>query len=229
LDVVLAIDTSSSMQERTLAGRTKLETARAAAGVFLDLVSWAAGNQAALVTFDAEARLAQSLTADRSRLDIALAAMTTARQTCLPCAVAEADRELASPRRRTGNTPVLLLLTDGKSNPRPMSEAVRAAQVAKARGVLVFTIGVGEDLDEAGLAAMASQPAYYYRAPDAAALEAIFRAVAVTIPCAPATPHGAPPPLGDQAATPTAPGPVTRTAPPPATRTPTRDHIPGLA
>ena len=88
---LLAIITSASMRERTTAGGTRLETARAAAGVFLDLVNLAAGNQAALVTFDAEARLAQ--------------------------------------------------------------------------------------------AAMANQPAYVYHAPGAAALEAIYRAVAATIPC----------------------------------------------
>ncbi len=57
------------------------------------------------------------------------------------------------------------------------------AQAAKDRGVVVFTIGVGEDLDAAALSAIASQPAYFFRAPDAEALEAIYRTIAVTVPC----------------------------------------------
>jgi Mg-chelatase subunit ChlD len=185
MDVVLAIDTSSSMRQPTRTGRSKLDAARAAATVFLDQVDWAGGNQAAIVTFDATARLAQPLTGDRGLLNGALGGMATGQQTCLPCAVAEADRELASARHQPGHTPVLVLLTDGRSNPRPVSEAVAAAETAKARGVVIFTIGVGEDVDEAGLASMASRPDYYYRAPDAEALEAIYRAVAVTIPCPP--------------------------------------------
>ena len=182
MDVVLAIDTSSSMRELTSTGRSKLDAARAAAAVFLDQVDWRGGNQAAIVTFDATARLAQALTGERGPLDAALAGMVTGRETCLPCAVAEADRELAGPRHRSGHTPVLVLLTDGRSNPRPVAEAVAAAEAAKARGVVVFTIGVGANVDDAGLAAMASRAEYYYRAPDAEALAAIYRAVAVTIP-----------------------------------------------
>jgi Mg-chelatase subunit ChlD len=187
MDVVLAIDTSSSMLEPTGAGRSKLDAARAAAGVFLDQVDWTRGNQAALVTFDAASRLVQPLTASRSALDNALAGVTAGQQTCLPCAVEEAGGELASPRRRPDNTPVLVLLTDGKSNPRPASEAVAVAQGLRASGVVIFAIGVGEDLDDTALAAIASRPEYFYRAPNAEALETIYRAVAVLVPCPPAS------------------------------------------
>jgi Mg-chelatase subunit ChlD len=91
--------------------------------------------------------------------------------------------ELASERRDTANTPVLILLTDGKSNPRPASEAVARAAQAKQSGMVIFTIGLGTELDDAALAAIASQPSYYYRAPTADQLADIYRRIASAIPC----------------------------------------------
>jgi len=38
-------------------------------------------------------------------------------------------------------------------------------------------------LDDTALAAIASQPAYFYRALDAEALAGIYRVIAVAIPC----------------------------------------------
>jgi len=47
----------------------------------------------------------------------------------------------------------------------------------------VFTIGLGRDVEEAELAAMASGPGYYHHAPDAEALAGIYRRIAVDLPC----------------------------------------------
>ncbi len=64
-----------------------------------------------------------------------------------------------------------------------MSEAVARAAQTKERGIVVFTIGLGDDLDFEALARMASRPDYYHFAPNADALEEIYRTIAVTIPC----------------------------------------------
>jgi hypothetical protein len=53
---------------------------------------------------------------------------------------------------------------------------------AKQSGVLIFTIGLGSDLDDAALAAMASQSSYFYRAPTADDPRDIYRQIAVAIP-----------------------------------------------
>lgn len=76
-----------------------------------------------------------------------------------------------------------VMQTDGRSNPRPASEAVARAGEAKAAGVTVFTIGLGADIDVEALAAIASRPAWYYGAPDGEALAEIYRAIAVALPC----------------------------------------------
>ncbi|HQZ72255.1 MAG TPA: VWA domain-containing protein, partial [Anaerolineae bacterium] len=75
--------------------------------------------------------------------------------------------------------------TDGRSNPRPVADAEASAAVAKAAGVMVFTIGIGDDLDAEALAKIASRPEFFFRALDAEVLSEIYRAIAVSIPCPP--------------------------------------------
>jgi Mg-chelatase subunit ChlD len=182
-DVALVIDASSSMLEQTPAGRTKLAAAIKAAGIFLGQLQLDAGDQAAIVAFNADAQLLQPLTADRSALDAALASIRPARQTCLVCGVDVGADELASDRRDPDNTAVMIVLTDGLSNSRPASEAVTRAAEAKRNGVVVYTIGLGTALDFLVLEQIASEPAQFYRAPDAEQLADIYRQIAVEIPC----------------------------------------------
>ncbi len=186
VDVVLVIDASTSMEERTAAGRAKIEAAVAAARALVDDLRLDRGDRAAVVAFNAEARLLQGLTAEIAPLEAALAAITIGAQTCLVCGVEAADAVLRGAVSRTGVQPAMVVLTDGRSNPRPAEEAVGRAGEAKARGVAVFTVGLGDDVDAAALAAMASRPAYAYRTTDAEALGGIYRAIAVAIPCPPA-------------------------------------------
>jgi hypothetical protein len=79
----------------------------------------------------------------------------------------------------------LSVLTDGLSNPRPASEAVERAAEAKAEGVVIHTIGLGDTLDFKALEAMASRPDDSHRAPDGEDLAAIYAQIAVEIPCPP--------------------------------------------
>jgi len=182
MDVALAIDASWSMLQPEGSGGTKLDAAREAVGLFLDRLD-PASDRAAIVAFNADAEVLQGLTADRDRLDLALAAIEPAPQTCLVCAIDVAAAELASVQRSDDVVPVLVLLTDGKSSPRPVGEAVERAAQATNDGVAVFAIGLGDDLDVDALEQIASKPEYYYRAPDAADLNDIYTAIAVTIPC----------------------------------------------
>lgn len=194
IDVALVLDASTSMAEPTRSGRPKIEAAIEAASAFLDLLALddgsatsVTGDQAAIVAFNADAWVLAPLTDDRSALDDALGAVALAPQTRLDRAVAVGVEALAdSVRRRAGNQPVLVLLTDGRANPVPIETAVAEAETAKAAGVTVFTIGLGEDLDADGLAAMASSPEGFLRAPDGEDLAAAYAAVARRIPC-PAT------------------------------------------
>ncbi len=181
-DVVLVIDASTSMNELAGDGRTKLVAARDAARLFLDRLRLDAGDQAAVVGFNRDARLLVGLTDDRPALDDALARLETASETCLVCGLEAASAALGSDARRPGNSAVVILLTDGRSNPRPASEAVEEATRLEALGHVIFTIGLGADLDDDALVAIASRPAFAHRASDGAALEAIYREIAVILP-----------------------------------------------
>jgi Ca-activated chloride channel family protein len=182
-DVALVIDASSSMEERTSAGRTKISAAVAAARSFLDALQPASGDQAAVVWFNDRAQVEQPLTGDRLALDNALGHIVTRQFTRIDLGIEAARHELASPRRRVDNKPVMIVLTDGRANPVGPEVAEAEAATAKAAGVTVFTIGLGQDLDVEALARMASRMEYFYQAPDAEALAGIYRGIAVSIPC----------------------------------------------
>lgn len=188
VDVALVIDASTSMRGATIRGRTKLDAARDAARALVANLRLDRGDQAAVVAFSAEAALLQPLTRDAAAVDAALDRIAFDAQTCIVCGVDVAAGELASARHLDGNARVPILLTDGRSNPQPAGAAVERAARAKAAGVIVFTIGLGDDLDVEALVAMASREAgtgraYYYHAPEAEELAGIYRRIAIDIPC----------------------------------------------
>lgn len=183
VDLLLAIDASTSMAELAGDGQTKIAAARAAAAALLAALPLEAGSQAAVLTFNSAATLDQPLTGDRAALQQALDSFQLSRQTCLVCAVQAADAELSGPRHRSGALQVMVLLTDGRSNPQPVAEAIAAAMAAKQHGVVIFTVGLGDDLDVEALGAMASQPDYFRTAASATDLAAIYRDIAGLLPC----------------------------------------------
>jgi Mg-chelatase subunit ChlD len=185
VDIALVLDTSSSMRVRTPTGRTKLEVASEGALELLRELKWSDGDQAAVVTFNSEAMLVQELTGDAAVIEAALARLETAEQTRIHRGIEVAYRELTGPRHHTKNLAVMVLLTDGRSNPDPVSLAVEWSDTAKAAGIVMFTIGLGDDLDVEPLRAMASRPVYFYTITDPALLWSIFRQIAGTIPCSP--------------------------------------------
>ena len=181
-DVALVIDASTSMLEPTREGRTKLAAAIDAVRLFPDELDLP-HDQAAIVEFNGGVRLLQQLTGDQGLLDDALNRIDVRLQTRIDLGVETAHGELMSERHRAGNERVMIVLTDGRANPVGPEVAVEKAQAAKSEGIVVFTIGLGEDLDLDALSAMASKPAYFYRAPDAEDLAAIYAAIAVEIAC----------------------------------------------
>ncbi len=181
-DVVLVMDASTSMEEPAGDGRTKIEAARSAAVAFIELLQLDVDDQAAIIAFNSDARIVIGLSGDGDALVSALDGITTASQTCLVCGLEAAGEALQSDSRIIANQPVVILLTDGRSNPSPASEAVDEAARLKADGVVIFTIGLGAELDDAALTAIASKPSFAFRASDGTALEEIYREIAVTLP-----------------------------------------------
>jgi len=184
--VMLVIDASTSMGETAGdgTGRTKLMVAQQAIPVLVDALDLQGGDRVGLVTFNAEAVLAQPLTSERARIDAALARVTLAANSRLDLGIAAAADELMGPRRGIGHERVAVVLTDGRATGGPDS-AIAEAQRAKAMGLTFFTIGLGGDADLLSLARIASRPEYSYAADSTPMLGGIFGLIGRLLPCPP--------------------------------------------
>lgn len=165
-DVMVVFDRSGSMSELDSTGRSKIEVARDAVSLFVQLVRAGVGNRVGLVSFS---------TAASSPVDLALTALTTAsKQTLIgnpPFAGGKVGALVPSGSTSIGdgldkarlqlpagpagsNGRAILLLTDGMENTAPF-----IASVAPNLGdIAVHAIGFGSDanLDGARLSSLAS-------------------------------------------------------------------------
>ncbi len=187
-DVILVLDASTSMAELTRSGRSKIEAAAEAAQLFVNALDFepnGAGkaDQAALVSFNADAQTHVALGRDRAALTAALGDLALARTTRLDLGISAAMAALEHSARDERNTPVIIVLTDGRANPVPVDVAVALADEAKQRDVLLYAVALGDDVDEEALQEMASHAATYRRAPDGEDLAAIYQDFTDDIPC----------------------------------------------
>ncbi len=187
-DIVLVLDASSSMLEPTRSGRPKLAAAAEAARLFVDRLDFApdaAGkaDQAALVVFNRAATTLVPLGRDHAALAGALASIDVDLTTRLDLGVAAGTDALFGTARDSRNQAVMIVLTDGRANPVPVEAAIAAADAAKARGAQLYTVGLGNDVDDAALRSMASRAGMYRIAPDGEDLSAVYRDFTADIAC----------------------------------------------
>lgn len=184
VDLVLVLDSSSSMAEPArgdqLNGPTKLDAAKAAAGAFLRFLQLPY-DRAAAVGFNETATLASGLSGELDRLDKALVSLSTATGTRIDRGLEAAAAELAV-ARRPGALPVVILLTDGLQN-GDAAPVRRAAEDLKAAGALIYTIGLGDEVDRALLEQAASSADRFYSSPSASDLAAIYAQISERLRC----------------------------------------------
>ena len=65
------------------------------------------------------------------------------------------------------------------------ADAIDAAAAAKEEGIVIFTVGLGEEVETAALKAMATKPEYFRYAPDGEDLGPIYEEIAGLVPCPP--------------------------------------------
>ncbi len=177
IDIILAIDTSTSMLGE------KLEQGFAAAREFVSFLAMPP-TQAGLITFDVRPELIEPLTSDRAAILAALADVPeTAEGTRLDLAVEFAIGELTGRRHIAANGRILVLLTDGRQADAPTEDALNAGAAARRAGVTVFGIGIGADVDVPLLQVLAGDPSRVYVADDAADLRTVYLSVAGALPC----------------------------------------------
>jgi Mg-chelatase subunit ChlD len=140
-------------------------------------------DQVGVVAFNSRADLVSELSPSAERIGEAIDGLVSSPGTYIDLGLAAALDELRSPRRDPANGPVIVLLTDGIATDPPAGRSVAAE--ARAGGITIYTIGLGQDVDTPYLEHLAGSPARYYFAPTAGELADIYRAIARAIPCPP--------------------------------------------
>jgi Ca-activated chloride channel family protein len=191
-DLMLAVDISGSMQIRdfVLGGR-RVDRLTATKAVGAQFIERRQGDRVGLILFGRQAYLQAPLTFDLrtvARLFDEAQVGFAGQETAIGDAIGLA---LKRARENPGSHSVVILLTDG-ANTAGVIEPQKAAQLAAASGLRVYTIGIGGrsgglpydffprsgDLDESALRAIAATTdGQYFRAHDAEELEHIYAAL----------------------------------------------------
>ena len=195
IDIVMAIDVSASMLARDFQP-DRITAAKQVAGSF---IADRYGDRIGLVVFAAEAFTQSPLTTDQSTLQTLLARIRSGviddSGTAIGNGLATAINRL---RESEAKSKVIILLTDGVNN-RGQIAPLTAAEIARAQGIRVYTIGVGTqgsapypavdiygqptggtvmapvEIDEKTLGAIAERTGgRYFRATDNAKLKEIY-------------------------------------------------------
>lgn len=181
--LLLAVDVSGSMAAQDMAGnQTRLQVVQQVAG---DFIRRRQGDQVGLILFGTRPYLQAPLTTDLHTVDQFLdEAMIgiAGTQTAIGDAIGLAIKRLREDKSGKQGDTVLILLTDG-SNDAGVMPPGQAARMAAARGLRIYTIGVGgqseffgnNDLDEDTLKQIAQTTGgEYFRATDAENLQKVY-------------------------------------------------------
>ena len=140
IDIMLAIDVSGSMLARDFKP-DRITAAKEVAGSF---IADRYGDRIGLVAFAGEAFTQSPLTTDQSTLQTLLARIRSGLiedGTAIGNGLATAINRL---RESDAKSKVIILLTDGVNNQGQIAP-MTAAEIAKAQGIRVYTIGVGTE------------------------------------------------------------------------------------
>ncbi len=194
VDIVLLVDTSTSMRAEDFSTATKrMDRLDAAKSVLAQFIQARRDDRLALVAFAAMPYAIAPLTTDHAWLLLQMDRLQTGMledATAIGDAIASAVNRL---RDSAAKSKIVILLTDGIHNAGTLAPP-DAAQAAAALGIKIYTVGAGSDqprapgifglmqagteIDEAALKKIAEiTKAKYFRATDLARLEEIYRQI----------------------------------------------------
>jgi len=192
-DDMLIIDRSGSMNDKVGSSGTKISNAKLAATNFVNIVSQNTNNNLGLVSFATTATLNSQLTNNYSSVKTQINSLSANGNTCIQCAIDMANQEIANHGRQNVKK-VIVLLTDGiantiegNSNKVSQQAAEQAALTAAQnthtqQGTIIYTIGLGTDVNTSFLQQIASSTGgKYYFSPTTDQLNDIYVQVAQEI------------------------------------------------
>lgn len=182
IDIVIALDTSSSMTGADFGGQERIVAAKKVIREFLQGLK---NDRAGVVIFSAEGMVLSPLTLDYAAAQLLIEPVTPGKLlrdgTAVGTGLATALNVL---RPSTARSKVVVLATDGQNNTGDI-DPLDAAQMAKVLGIRVYTIGVAPtgrgagDVDEALMKQLSTiAGGQYYRASDETALRNVYSEIA---------------------------------------------------
>ncbi|MFH1225252.1 MAG: vWA domain-containing protein [Candidatus Diapherotrites archaeon] len=159
----------------------KIDVSKDGAQYFVGLADWEEQDQLALVSYNQSATLNQALTTDKNKVWVAINGLSAGGNTATGDAIYKATDELMGGTNQNSDAMKFqVLLSDGQTNTGSSSSA--AAQDAKNKGIIIYTIGLGEDVDANELQAIADiTGGQYYYANDQNALQELYEIIAGNI------------------------------------------------
>lgn len=136
-----------------------------------------AGTQVAVVAFNSSAQLLCGLMSETAELLQCVQAIGAAGGTHISVGMESAYDELV----RQGQPPadvaeVMVVFTDGADS-RGCQAVLAIADLAKERGVLIITVSMGDQTDQACMVSAATSPRHHYHVPDSTGLRSLFSSV----------------------------------------------------
>lgn len=193
LDLALVIDRSGSMESLGKNPPEPLSSVKQAAEEFA--LQLRRNDQGALVTFAGSATnpIDNTLTPNTTELtdainDIAVHA-DGIQETNIFDGLVRAEEELTSERHKNGSKQVIVLLTDGvPTQPTlagqvdyPIAAALEKAKGIKEKGIDIYTIGLGGEINTSFLRSLATSPEYYFAAPTTGTLADAYQEIGVSL------------------------------------------------
>lgn len=164
LAVMLAFDTSAGMKDEG-----KLDQAKGAAKTFISQMRPI--DKLGLVPFDSSLTVAAPFTSDRAALTKKIEGLTAQGNTRLYDALYLAINEAAA----IEGSRAVVLLTDGQDT-ESAADLSQVLALAREKGIKVYAIGVGSDVDERVLGQIArTSGGYFYKAPGANDIASAFK------------------------------------------------------
>ncbi len=157
LDVALVVDRSGSMKPEDIAA------AQNAVVSFLGELTPGAA-QVSLIAFSSEAEVLTPLTSDLQQVVQGVSGLSASGMTRIDLALQAALAEMTGPGGRSDVPRVAVLMTDGQPTTNDEGPTKSAANALKGAGIQLYTIGLGEGIDDGLLRELASSPELYFQA-----------------------------------------------------------------
>ncbi|MFZ2253421.1 MAG: vWA domain-containing protein [Minisyncoccia bacterium] len=186
-DVVLGIDLSGSMNNDGGTPPEPISSVLRAAEAFVSRIK--AQDKVGVATYASEATIEEMLTHEKDRVVTSISKLKInpkeeTGNTNTGEGIKRMREELSSSRHNENARKVAILLTDGLATAPekdPEIYAQTAADALKADGVILYTIGLGMQVNEAALKKLATSEDLYFNAPSINDLNAIYKKITASI------------------------------------------------